>query len=98
MGIKEVLSAPRSPWQRAYVERVIGKPPRALDHVIASASLTYRHVKSFHHVHHESRTYLALAKTHQNRGPCSRGKSEPSLRYRKLVVFTTGTRERSLNV
>jgi transposase InsO family protein len=24
MGIHEVLSAPRSPWQRAYVERVIG--------------------------------------------------------------------------
>lgn len=24
MGIKPVLSAPRSPWQRAYVERVIG--------------------------------------------------------------------------
>jgi len=24
MGISEVLSAPRSPWQRAYVERVIG--------------------------------------------------------------------------
>ncbi len=24
MGIQEVLSAPRSPWQRAYVERVIG--------------------------------------------------------------------------
>lgn len=24
MGIEEVLSAPRSPWQRAYVERVIG--------------------------------------------------------------------------
>jgi hypothetical protein len=24
MGIWEVLSAPRSPWQRAYVERVIG--------------------------------------------------------------------------
>jgi putative transposase len=24
MNIKEVLSAPRSPWQRAYVERVIG--------------------------------------------------------------------------
>jgi putative transposase len=26
MGIKQVLSAPRSPWQRAYVERVIGAP------------------------------------------------------------------------
>jgi hypothetical protein len=24
MGIEEVLSAPRSPWQRAYVERIIG--------------------------------------------------------------------------
>lgn len=24
MGMQEVLSAPRSPWQRAYVERVIG--------------------------------------------------------------------------
>ena len=24
MGIEEVLSTPRSPWQRAYVERVIG--------------------------------------------------------------------------
>ena len=24
MGIQQVLSAPRSPWQRAYVERVIG--------------------------------------------------------------------------
>jgi len=24
MDIKEVLSAPRSPWQRAYVERMIG--------------------------------------------------------------------------
>jgi hypothetical protein len=24
MGVKEVLSSPRSPWQRAYVERLIG--------------------------------------------------------------------------
>jgi transposase InsO family protein len=35
MGIKQVLSAPRSPWQRAYVERVIGTIRReCLDHVI----------------------------------------------------------------
>ena len=35
MGIQEVLSAPRSPWQRAYVERVIGTIRReCLDHVI----------------------------------------------------------------
>ena len=35
MAIEEVLSAPRSPWQRAYVERVIGTTRReCLDHVI----------------------------------------------------------------
>jgi transposase InsO family protein len=34
MGISEVLSAPRSPWQRAHVERVIGSIRReCLDHV-----------------------------------------------------------------
>lgn len=64
MGIKEVLSAPRSPWQRAYVERVIGTLRReCLDHVIVfnEASL-YRHVKSFLAYYHESRTHLSLAK------------------------------------
>jgi putative transposase len=64
MGIKEVLSVPRSPWQRAYVERVIRAIRReCLDHVIVfnGASL-YRHVKSFLAHYHESRTYLSLAK------------------------------------
>jgi transposase InsO family protein len=64
MGIKEVLSAPRSPWQRAYVERVIGTLRReCLDHVIVlnEASL-YRHMKAFLEYYHESRTHLSLAK------------------------------------
>jgi transposase InsO family protein len=63
MGIQEVLSAPRSPWQRAYVERVIGTIRReCLDHVIVlnEASL-YRHVKSFLAYYHESRTHLSDA-------------------------------------
>ena len=35
MEIHEVLSAPRSPWQRAYIERVIGSIRReCLDHMI----------------------------------------------------------------
>lgn len=64
MGIQEVLSTPRSPWQRAYVERVIGTIRReCLDHVIVfdEASL-YRHVKSFMAYYHESRTHLSLDK------------------------------------
>ena len=49
MGIQEVLSAPRSPWQRAYVERVIGTLRReCLDHVIVlhEGSLL-RHLRLF---------------------------------------------------
>jgi transposase InsO family protein len=64
MGITEVLSAPRSPWQRAYVERVIGTIRReCLDHMIVfnEASL-HRHVKSFVSYYHASRTHLSLAK------------------------------------
>jgi hypothetical protein len=57
MGIKQVLSAPRSPWQRAYVERVIGTIRReCLDHVIVlgRASLS-RHLQSFLDYYHHSR-------------------------------------------
>jgi hypothetical protein len=59
-----VLSAPRSPWQRSYVERVIGTIRReCLDHVIVwnEASLR-RHVKSFVNYYHGSRTHLSLQK------------------------------------
>src|SRR5690349_5108697 len=64
MGINEVVLAPRSPWQRAYVGRVIGTIRReCLDIVIVlnEASL-YRHVKSFLAYYHESRPHLSLAK------------------------------------
>jgi putative transposase len=64
MSIKEVLAAPHSPWQRAYVERVIGTIRReCLDHVIVfSEASLYRHVKSFVSYYHESRTHLSLGK------------------------------------
>jgi transposase InsO family protein len=64
MGITEVLSAPRSPWQRAYVERLIGTIRReCLDHVIVfSEASLYHHLKSFVAYYHDSRTHLSLAK------------------------------------
>ena len=77
MGIQEVLSAPRSPWQRAYIERVIGTIRReCLDHLIVfnEASL-HRHVKSFVTYYHESRTHLSLGKD----SPESRAVQSPEL-------------------
>jgi putative transposase len=64
MGIKQVLAAPRSPWQRAYVERVIGTIRReCLDHVIVfhQTSLS-RPLRLFLDYYHHSRCHLALAK------------------------------------
>jgi len=64
MGIREVLSTPRSPWQRAYVERVIGSIRReCLDHVIVLHENSLRRVlSSYLDYYHRSRTHLSLAK------------------------------------
>jgi putative transposase len=64
MGIKEVLSAPRSPWQRAYVERVIGTIRReCLDHIIVFHERSlYRHLQGFLDYYHRTRTHLGLQK------------------------------------
>ena len=61
---KQVLSAPRSPWQRAYVERVIGTIRReCLDHMIVfNERCLCRHLKMFLDYYHRSRTHLALEK------------------------------------
>ena len=64
MGIHEVLSAPRSPWQRAYVERVIGSIRReCLDHVIVfHESSLRRTLACYFQYYHRSRTHLSLEK------------------------------------
>jgi transposase InsO family protein len=64
MGICEVLSAPRSPWQRAYVERVIGSVRReCLDHVIVFHESSLRRIlTSYFDYYHRSRTHLSLGK------------------------------------
>src|ERR1700758_2293591 len=64
MGIHEVLSTPRSPWQRAYVERVIGSIRReCLDHVIVfNENSLRRTLNSYFDCYHRSRTHLSLGK------------------------------------
>src|SRR5262245_53639904 len=61
MNIKEVLSAPRSPWQRAYVERVIGSIRReCLDHVIVLDQKSLRRtLRSYFYYYHRSRLHLS---------------------------------------
>src|SRR4051794_28407589 len=64
MGIKQVLSAPRSPWQRGYVERVIGTIRReCLDHVIVFGERDLRRwLRVFIEHYHRSGTHLSLGK------------------------------------
>jgi transposase InsO family protein len=64
MGIHEVLSTPRSPWQRAYVERVIGSICReCLDHVVVFNARSLRRIlASYFAYYHRSRTHLSLGK------------------------------------
>ena len=64
MQIKEVLGAPRSPWQRAYVERVVGSIRReCLDHVIVLDEEGLRRVlAAYIRYYHKSRLHLSLEK------------------------------------
>ena len=64
LGIKEVITAPRSPWQNPYVERIIGSIRReCLNHVIIFNERHLRHVlKSYASYYHEARTHLSLDK------------------------------------
>ena len=64
MDIHEVLSAPRSPWQRAYVERVIGSIRReCLDHlIIVNEESLRRTLRSYFSYYHRARLHLSLDK------------------------------------
>jgi putative transposase len=64
MGIREVLTAPQSPWQNAYVERLIGSIRReCLDQVIVLSEAGLRRVlKSYFDYYDRSRTHLALVR------------------------------------
>ena len=64
MGIEEVITAPRSPWQNPYAQRIVGSIGReCLDHVVV---LGERHMlrilKSYFDYYHRSRPHLSLEK------------------------------------
>lgn len=63
-GLKEVLTAPASPWQNAYAERVIGTIRReCLDHtIILGGQHLRRTVRRYAEYYNEVRTHLSLDK------------------------------------
>jgi len=75
LAIEEVITAPRSPWQNPFVERVIGSIRRdCLDHVIV---LNERHL---HRILREYFSYYQTCRTHLslNKDPPEPRRVEPS--------------------
>ena len=71
MRIDEVLTAPQSPWQNPFAERLIGSVRReCLDHVLV---LVERHLRriltGYFRYYHQARTHLALDKDAPDRRP-----------------------------
>jgi len=64
LDIREVVIAPRSPWQNAYAERVIGSIRReCLDHVVVIGERHLRAILTkYVDYYNGSRTHLSLAK------------------------------------
>jgi putative transposase len=64
MGIEEMLTAPRAPWQNAFVERFIGSARReCFDHVIVFNEAGLQRLMTLYCSYHErSRTHLSLDK------------------------------------
>ncbi len=64
LGIREVMTAPRSPWQNAYAERVIGSIRRdCLDHVVVLGERQLMRVLfNYTNYYNRVRTHLSLDK------------------------------------
>jgi transposase InsO family protein len=64
IGIRDHPTSPRSPWQNAYAERLIGSIRReCIDHVVVFGERHLRHVLlSYMKYYNEARTHLSLNK------------------------------------
>ena len=63
-GVQEVKTAPRSPWQNPFAERLIGSIRReCLDHVIVFNERSLKRIlRSYFDYYHNCRTHLSLGK------------------------------------
>ena len=83
LDIEEIVTAPRSPWQKPFVERVIGSIRReCLDHVIVlNESHLRRILASYIDYYHRSRTHLSLDKD------CPHSRPVQEVDAGKIVAF-----------
>src|SRR5665647_2791306 len=104
MGIRDRPTSPRSPWQNAYAERLIGSIRReCLDHVVVFGERHLRHVLlSYMNYYNEVRTHLSLDKDAPTSRPVQRAGHIlccPVLgglhHHYVRICFATGTRATS---
>ena len=95
MGIKEVVTAPRSPWQNPYVERLIGSIRReCLDHIIIFNEHHLRGVlSSYFQYYHKSRTHLSLDKDCPQTRPIHPPTAGKIIAFRRSVVCIIATND-----
>ena len=64
MGIRDRPTAPRSPWQNGYCERLIGSIRReCLDHIVVFGERHLRHLlRVYANYYNRTRTHLSLNK------------------------------------
>jgi transposase InsO family protein len=74
MGIRDHPTAPRSPWQNGYVERLIGSIRReCLDHIVVMGEASLRRtLKAYAGYCNEVRTHRSLHKDAPRRRPVQR--------------------------
>jgi transposase InsO family protein len=94
MGITQVVTAPRSPRQNAYVKRVIGLIRReCLDHIVIFNERYLRRVlSSYVDYYHRSRTHLSLARIAQILVRHSRARSGVAARFASSRRFDSNSR------
>jgi len=83
MGIKQVITAPRSPWQNPFVERLIGSVRRdCLEHIIALNEDHLRRIlSSYFNYYHRDRTHYSLGKD----TPCVRPVQHKPVKGGKVI-------------
>ncbi len=87
LGIEEVRTAPHSPWQNPFVERLVGSIRRdCLDHVIVLGEAHLRAIlRSYFAYYHRARTHLSLGKDAPEPRPVHQPSACASPKYICLV-------------